>query len=197
MKFFLVFFFFLFYVNQLWANEALLNAGYSWTRTNISGQNDLPFYKGNALTGELEYLIPFNNKYALSLFTTFLKVNEENPANGAVVEKLKMNYLGAGLKISIDSFFISSSIGKLSFEDNVTGGVTKKITANTIGYDLGIGLRFRITTLIGLTFGINGLHSSLNPSEGSGIYSNYGIWQLRGTIGLTFILPSIPFDTDI
>ena len=85
----------------------------------------------------------------------------------------------------------------MSFEDNVSGGVTRKITADSIGYDIGIGLRFRITNLVGLTFAINGLHTSLDPSDGSGFYSKYGIWQLRGTVGLTFILPSLPFDPDI
>ena len=179
------------------ANEVLLGAGYSWTRTNISGQNDLPFYKGKAITGELEYLMPISSKYALSLFTTFFKTNEENSANGTVVEQLEIDYLGAGIKFSINSLFLSSSIGKLSFEDNVSGGVTRKITADSIGYDIGIGLRFRITNLVGLTFAINGLHTSLDPSDGSGFYSKYGIWQLRGTVGLTFILPSLPFDPDI
>jgi hypothetical protein len=183
-------FFFSFLVAE--ANEFVLVGGYTKTRTNISGQNALPFYEGTGLSGDLEYLIPYGENKALSIYGTFLSSNQDNTANNTVVEKLKINYLGAGLKFSFGSFFTSLSIGKVKFEDTITGTINKTIAADSTGYELGMGFRFRMTRLLGFTFGVQGMKSSISPSNGSGFYADYGIWQIRGMVGLTFILPSLP-----
>jgi hypothetical protein len=181
-----------FSLSALQASEIILGAGYSWIRTNISGQNDMPLYKGSGISGDLEFIIPFNTVNGVSFFGTYLTSNQENTANGVVVEELKIKYMGAGMRIYIDDYFASASLGKVDFEDNVSGTVTKKITAKAMGYELGAGVRFRMTRHIGLTFAAFAMNSSLKPSDGAGFYADYGIWQFRGVVGMTFILPSVP-----
>lgn len=181
-----------FSLSVLQASEIILGAGYSWIRTNISGQNDMPLYKGSGISGDLEFIIPYNTVDGISIFGTYLTTTQDNAANGVVVEKLKIKYMGAGMRIYRDDYFASASLGKVDFEDNVSGTVNKKITAKAMGYELGVGLRFRMTRFIGLTFSAFAMNSSLDPSDGEGFYADYGVWQFRGVVGLTFILPSVP-----
>lgn len=191
MRFFLGIFLLL-SITQVHGSEFVLSAGHAWTRTNISGQNNLPLYIGTGFSADLEYLIPFGDENSISIFATLLKTNQNNTANGTVAENLGIEYLGAGLKLSIDSLFFSASLGKLGFEDKVTGTVIKTIKADTLGYEIGLGYRYPLTRLLGVTVGFHGMHSSFIPSDGTSTYSKYGLWQLRGTLGLTFILPSLP-----
>lgn len=182
-----------FFSTSSFANEVILSSAYSWSRTNISGQNNLPLYTGNGISGKIEYLIPFGDTNSISFYASLLKTKESNSANSSINETLKLSFLGGGLKYTFNNFYTSFSVGKLSFEDTVSGTISKTITAESLGYDLGLGVRLRMTRLIGFTIGIGALHSSLNPTDGSGFYSNYGLWQFRGSVGLTFILPSLPF----
>ena len=50
------------------ANEFLLTLGHSFTQSNITGQNVIPTYKGSGPYGDVEYLMPLNGSFAVSIF---------------------------------------------------------------------------------------------------------------------------------
>lgn len=173
------------------AGELIIGGGASFNHTNIIGQSDAPSYQGNGLFGEVEYLIPFANKKAFSLFGIYQKNELENTNNDSTLqETLKVSYLGGGLKFYMGSAYLSASIGRVNFSDTATGTVEKEIKSSELGQEVGAGFRFRLTSSLGITFSIHALHASLNPSNGSGFYKDYDLWQYRGSVGLSFVIPS-------
>ena len=176
----------------LWASEFLITGGASYNFTNILGQSDVPSYKGKGYFGEFEYLMPMSSSSALSLFGIYHKSFQENSANDEIKESLEIGYMGAGLKLYFGSLYVSGSVGRVNFENDVSGEIEKKITSKEMGQEFGIGYRVKISRLLGLIISANALHANLDPSNGSGFYKDYDLWQYRGSIGLNFILPSTP-----
>lgn len=172
------------------ASEFMLTGGASYNYSNIVGQSDVPSYQGTGYFGEFEYLMPFSSSNALSLFGIYHKNTQENSANDEIKEVLDVGYMGAGLKLYFTNWYIGASIGKVDFENNVSGTIEKKITSKEVGMEFGVGYRMKISRLLGLIVSLNALHASLEPSNGSGFYKDYDLWQYRGSIGLNFILPS-------
>ena len=191
MKFLLVVVAILFSLSA-WSSEIMLTGGISYNHSNILGQSDVPSYRGKGYFGELEYLMPFSSRNALSIFGVYHKSSQENTANDEITETLEVGYMGGGLKLYFGSLSISASIGRVDFNDKVTGDINKNISANEIGQEIGIGYRLKLTPLTGIVFSAHALHSSLNPSNGSGFYEDYDLWQYRASIGINFIIPSIP-----
>jgi hypothetical protein len=178
--------------SSLWASEFLLTAGGSFNYSNILGQSDVPSYQGKGYFGEFEYLMPFSSDNALSLFGVYHKNAQENSANDEIKESLEVGYMGAGLKLYFGRMYLSASIGRVKFENSVTGEISKNISSNEIGQEVGLGYRLKLSQLFGLVLSANALHASLNPSNGSGFHKDYDLWQYRGSIGLNFIIPSSP-----
>jgi hypothetical protein len=172
------------------ANELMLSAGGFATHLNLLGQEDPPTYRGYGYYAELEYLMPFSVRYALSFFAIGSKSSSENVADTEIKEEISLGYLGFGSKFYFGNSFLSLSFGKIHFDLEATGEVEKTINADETGYEVGIGHRFKISTLMGLVVSLSALHSTLNPENGSGFYKDYDLWQYRGSIGLNFILPS-------
>lgn len=189
MKFLLVVMTILFSLNT-WSSEIMLTGGMSFNHSNILGQSDVPSYRGKGFFGELEYLMSFSSRNALSIFGVYHKSFQENTANNQITETLEIGYLGGGLKLYFGSFSISASVGRVDFNDKVTGTINKNISANESAQEVGIGYRLKLTALTGLVFSAHALHSSLNPSNGSGFYEDYDLWQYRASIGINFIIPS-------
>lgn len=178
--------------SPLWSAELLLTGGASFNYSNILGQSDVPSYQGKGYFGEFEYLMPFSSENALSLFGIYHRSAQDNSANDEIKESLEIGYLGAGLKLYFGNMYLSASIGRVKFENTVTGEITKDISSNEIGQEVGIGYRLKLSQLFGLVISANALHASLNPSNGSGFQEDYDLWQYRGSIGLNFIIPSSP-----
>lgn len=184
-------FFLIFFISSpLLASEFLLTAGGSYNYSNILGQSDVPSYQGKGYFGEFEYLMPFTSETALSLFGVYHKSFQDNSANDEIKESLEIGYMGGGLKLYINSFYVSASIGRVDFQNSVTGTIKKNITSDEMGQEVGIGYRLKLSQLIGIVISANALHASLNPSNGSGFYEDYTLWQYRASIGLNFIIPS-------
>jgi hypothetical protein len=174
----------------LGAAELLVTGGGTYNYSNILGQSDVPSYQGKGYFGEFEYLMPFSSDNALSLFGTYHKSSQENSANDEIKESLEIGYMGAGLKLYFGNTYLSASIGRVKFENSVTGEVSKDISSSEVGQEIGLGYRMKLSQLFGLVISANALHASLDPSNGSGFDKDYDLWQYRGSIGLNFIIPS-------
>jgi hypothetical protein len=178
-----------------WSSELMLTGGMSFNHTNILGQSDVPSSRGKGYFGEFEYLMPIAGRNALSIFGVYHDSTQENTANDEVMETINIGYFGGGLKLYVGSFSISASVGRVSFQDKVTGAINKNITSNETGQEVGIGYRLKLSELTGIVIGAHALHSSLNPANGDGFYEDYDIWQYRVSIGINFILPSGPSES--
>jgi hypothetical protein len=176
------------------ASELNFTAGGSFVYANILGQNDVPSYSGLGYYGEIEYFIPFSESSAMSFFGVGHKANLENSANDKIIEELQIGYLGAGIKIYLGNAFISGSIGGVSFHDEVSGDKNKTIESSEVGKEFGVGYRFRMSNLTSIVVSAHMLHASLNPENGTGFYSDYDLWQYRGSIGFCFTIPSTPIE---
>jgi hypothetical protein len=175
-----------------WSGEIMLTGGMSFNHSNIIGQSDIPSYRGKGFFGEVEYLMPISFRNAISLFGVYHKSTQENTANNAITETLKLGYMGGGVKLYFGSFSISGSIGRINFNDKVTGSISKNISTNEIAQEVGIGYRVKLSQLTGIVFSAHALHSGLSPSNGSGFYEDYDLWQYRASVGINFIIPSAP-----
>jgi hypothetical protein len=179
------------------AAELLLTAGATYNQLNILGQDKVPTYRGAGGYGELDYLIPFGESSALSLFGIFQKASLDNTANRAEqTEVVDINYMGGGLKLWLGKTFLSASLGRLTFKDIAKGNSEVEIESKERAYEVGIGHRIKLGQHFGIILSFHALNATLHPENGTGFESEYGIWNYRVGFALNFVLPSMPVDED-